>query len=126
MFSLKAVLIPFIPDGDVPPHSMVLCITLCRNWLTSSWETLRNTEIDSITALQEDRGVVPECWKEGRISLLCLDGFCFLIIQELLLLQLGDPDSGSTKSSPTNIFKRDVHKINVKGGKQHYCLLVEI
>lgn len=32
-----------------------------------------------------------------------------------------DPDSGSVKSSPTNIFKKDVHKINIKGGKQHCC-----
>lgn len=76
--------------------------------LGNSWE---HKETDIITALQEGRGVEPEQWKEGRISCLGLDGFCFLIIQELLLLQLGDPDSGSTKSSPTNIFKRDVHKL---------------
>lgn len=83
-------------------------------------DSQEHEETDSITAFQEDRGEQPE-QKEGRISCLGLDGFYFLIIQELLLLQLGDPDSGSTKSSSTKIFKRDVHKINVKGGKQRYC-----
>lgn len=38
---------------------------------------------DRMMAQQEDRGVEPERWKGERISCLELDGFCFLIIQEL-------------------------------------------
>lgn len=106
---------------------MVLYITLCRNWLSQFLYLgkLSGAQKQHYSTPGGVRGE-PEHWNEGKISCLYLDGFCVLIIQELLLLQLGDPGSGSTKSSSTNIFKRDVHKMNVKGGKQHYCLLVGI
>lgn len=72
---------------------------------------------DISTGQQDDRGVEPEQWKRERISCLDLDVFCFLFIQEFLQSQLGDPDSRSTENSLTNIFKKDMHKININEGK---------
>jgi len=129
LFFLEAVLISCIPDigiiwwcptlfsGAVYNSSVVVgCPSYCI--LGDAQECGRT---DSVMAQQEDRRMEPEQWKGERISCLDLDGFYFLIIQELLQPQLGDPGSGPTKSSPTNIFKKDVRKINTKGGKQHCC-----
>lgn len=129
LFFLEAVLISCIPDAGIfwwcstlfcgSVYNSSVGIGCHSSYILGGSQDRKWT--DSITAQQEDRGVEPEQWKGERISCLDLDGFCFPIIQELLQPQLGDPDAGSTKSSPTNIFKKDVHKINIKGGKQHYC-----
>lgn len=80
MFFLKGVLIPCIPDGGVPSHSMVLCTTLCRNWLSQF------LYLGKLSGIQRN----------------CLD------LQGVL----------------QQTFRRDVHKRNMKGGKQHYSSLL--